>query len=286
MKKILNPKASRKSDNIFIFHKHSLAAHDSNYERLGLFVCGTGHFRMRNTVNLINHAVLGEYNLRYCVDGEGKVCVGNNIVSVKKGNAVIVHPGLMNKYGCPHGKEWECYWVHFRGKWADDIVDLLNFKMNRIKLEIKCDPAIIRLFNSLLKAMKRKNLNSHIEASIILYDLLMTFNKLTLHRKYEKEGLLSSLVESAGSVDEMARMANMSKYHFIRKFKKALGISPGRFLLNKRLALAKELLCQKDNIPIKEISEKIGIGSNAYFSYFFRKETGMTPQKFRKQMIG
>ncbi|MDE6659385.1 MAG: helix-turn-helix transcriptional regulator, partial [Eubacterium sp.] len=68
---------------------------------------------------------------------------------------------------------------------------------------------------------------------------------------------------------------------FSKVFKETTGFSPYDYLLSVRLDKAKELL-QKTDDSIQNIAFKTGFNSTSNFIYFFKKEMGISPLKFRK----
>ena len=81
-------------------------------------------------------------------------------------------------------------------------------------------------------------------------------------------------------IDEMAKMANMSKRNFQRIFKNALGISPVNYLIQVRLQKARKLLRETD-LQIIDISAITGFTDPNYFIKCFRQSYGTTPHKFK-----
>lgn len=83
-------------------------------------------------------------------------------------------------------------------------------------------------------------------------------------------------------LDYLAQKVYLSKYHFIRLFKKAYGTSPKKYLSKKRIEVAKKLL--KTDLSITRICHSVGYESIYSFSNLFKKETGISPSEFRKQL--
>lgn len=83
------------------------------------------------------------------------------------------------------------------------------------------------------------------------------------------------------SIDNICSAVHISKYHFCRQFKKATGLTVMEYILKTRIVIAKNMLL-KEKITITEISSRCGFSSVSYFSRIFKKETGMTPLKYRK----
>jgi AraC family transcriptional regulator len=59
------------------------------------------------------------------------------------------------------------------------------------------------------------------------------------------------------TIDDMARTAMFSKFHFTRLFQRMTGVSPGRFLSAVRLQEAKKLLLYT-GLSVTEISHRVG----------------------------
>lgn len=83
------------------------------------------------------------------------------------------------------------------------------------------------------------------------------------------------------TIDDMARTAMFSKFHFSRMFQRVTGISPGRFLSAMRLQEAKRLLLAT-SLTVAEISHQVGYNSIGTFSSRFRSSVGVSPTEYRQ----
>ena len=81
-------------------------------------------------------------------------------------------------------------------------------------------------------------------------------------------------------VDDMARVANMSRFHFSRVFEKARGTPPGRYLARLRLEEAMRLV-SAGGTTVKEVAHRCGYGDANYFCKVFRKSFGVSPGAYR-----
>jgi len=86
-------------------------------------------------------------------------------------------------------------------------------------------------------------------------------------------------------VEDMARVARMSRFHFSRLFKQARGISPGRYLAKLRLDLAMQLLASSD-LTLDKIANLGGYGDANYLCKVFRTSYGVSPGRFRALSSG
>lgn len=83
------------------------------------------------------------------------------------------------------------------------------------------------------------------------------------------------------TIDDMARTAMFSKFHFSRMFQRVTGISPGRFLSALRLQEAKRLLLTS-SMTVADISHLVGYNSIGTFSSRFRVSVGVSPTTYRQ----
>jgi AraC-like DNA-binding protein len=82
------------------------------------------------------------------------------------------------------------------------------------------------------------------------------------------------------TVDDLARAAMFSKFHFTRVFLRSTGLSPGRFLSALRLAEAKRLLATT-TISVADVSHQVGYNSVGTFSSRFSGSVGVSPSGYR-----
>ena len=87
------------------------------------------------------------------------------------------------------------------------------------------------------------------------------------------------------SLDTLAERALMTRRTFTRRFRQAMGMTVGAWLLNQRLALAQQLLETTDK-PIDAIAEKAGFGTPASFRQNFNRSFRISPSHYRRQFRG
>ena len=83
------------------------------------------------------------------------------------------------------------------------------------------------------------------------------------------------------SLNQLAQEAGLSSYHFSKAFKTSFGVPPWRYVTERRIHRAKELLL--DGSPsITEIAHDLGFSSHSHFTAMFKKTTGKPPSHFRR----
>ena len=85
------------------------------------------------------------------------------------------------------------------------------------------------------------------------------------------------------SLSELAGLANLTKFHFVRAFKKTTGMAPYQFVIFSRIERAKELLIDP-NSSIAAVARSVGFHSTLQLDRAFHRLVGMTPSFYRDQV--
>lgn len=108
------------------------------------------------------------------------------------------------------------------------------------------------------------------------------------HQNQNYSNLISSVIHYIEyyysqniTVTQISEELNVSTNHLIAQFRKEIGLTPGKYLLQTRLNQAARLLSNTD-LNIQSISTMVGIPDANYFIKLFKKEYGMTPLQYRK----
>ena len=86
------------------------------------------------------------------------------------------------------------------------------------------------------------------------------------------------------SLIDFEKKLHVNKYRLCHEFSVFYGISPMQYLNLRRIDAAKELLCCAD-LPISEVAVSVGIENTTHFITLFKRETGITPNVYRHNMI-
>ena len=100
--------------------------------------------------------------------------------------------------------------------------------------------------------------------------------RLTRVREY-----IAANLEGDLTIAQLAKVACLSRFHFARAFKTAVGQPPHQYVSAHRLERAKEMLMRGDQ-PLLDIAIALNFSSQANFTRAFRVGTGMTPGQFRR----
>ena len=80
---------------------------------------------------------------------------------------------------------------------------------------------------------------------------------------------------------EMAGVANLSRYHFSRQFKRSTGLSPHQYVIWRRVERARELLLNTD-LPVGDVASAVGFTHQSHLAHHVRRHFGVPPTSLRR----
>jgi AraC family transcriptional regulator len=104
--------------------------------------------------------------------------------------------------------------------------------------------------------------------------------RLTLVKEY-----IAANLESDLTITQLAKVASLSRFHFARAFKTAVGQSPHRYVSAHRLERAKELLRGGER-SLLDIAIALNFSTQGNFTRAFHQSTGLTPGQYRRASTG
>ncbi|MET7336146.1 helix-turn-helix domain-containing protein [Nonomuraea sp. NPDC005650] len=82
-------------------------------------------------------------------------------------------------------------------------------------------------------------------------------------------------------LDDLADHAGMSRRTFTRHFRQEVGLSPGQWLTQQRIALARHLL-ESSDLPVDRVAERAGFGTAASLRQHLQAAMGVSPHAYRR----
>ena len=167
-------------------------------------------------------------------------------------------------------------YIHLKLNKKNDIIHVMNrILLERMKYQVWGDflscLLIMELFVLLSRTLKQEWEQSAKNRNLKLHELL-NIAKEYIDNNYAKELTLS----------QVAKYIYLSDSYFAHSFKDKFGISPKSYLLKVRIEAAKELLENTDT-RIYDVARAVGFSSQQRFNDIFRKNTGVTPLKYRQK---
>jgi len=80
---------------------------------------------------------------------------------------------------------------------------------------------------------------------------------------------------------ELANLVELSKFHFLRLFRTSCGVTPHDYLVRRRVEVATDILLHED-ASLAEVAYRLGFADQSHFSRHFRRITGASPGRLRR----
>ena len=194
-------------------------------------------------------------------------------------------------------KTAETFNIHFGEGWMKGIIDDVNvefynklypkddtvrYLQAQLKVPDKTTLEREEILTMLVVHLLRVNRNEKIRLEAIGAKKLSTREEI-IKRLHLVTDHIYSYYQCDLSLDELSNISMMSKFHFIRAFRQVFGLAPHQFLNQVRVEKAKDLLMNSE-FNVHNISRAIGIKDTSSFSRLFKKETGVYPTVFKKNI--
>lgn len=264
---------------------------------LPFFVTEAGHFYAEQDY-LVERQKHDSFLLLYTLKGCGIVQSRNTVLQLLEKNAVFIDCHDFHKYYAA-SDDWEFLWAHIKGNAVEAFYHMLYpndiFCINMQDM-LPQDILQEQLF-LLMEQMQRNDIVGCTSLSATVHTILNTLIQYSLaHEHRKKKQQLTDAVEHVISfvhahyaenisIDDMLQDIPVSKYHFIRSFKRIMGITPYHYLTNHRITQAKTFLRTTEK-AVGEIAETCGFSDTSNFIVQFRKYTGQNPLQYRKYFSG
>lgn len=223
------------------------------------------------------------------VSGRGRLRYEDRALFVEPGQALLAHLPHDHRHFVEDGERWEFFYVTLSGQAAVLRIRDIIAKNGPIVTLNAQSRALKHAIEAATAALKNR-IESPVKASELARAIVTALHDETIGEVANPE--LSSRARRAFvfdveqfcwqnlsrpiGVEDMARVARMSRYHFSRQFERARGISPGRYLASLRLDEARRLLTGGGR-TVKEVAERCGYGDANYFCKVFRRNFGVSP---------
>ena len=250
----------------------------------GHYIAGNEYFTERQ----------GQYNylLIYTLSGSGWLKYNNQEYVLGPGQAVVIHCNRYHFYRTLSPKSWNFKWIHFDGTAAKDYYLILNEDSlsviqlnNPVEFEKMMDALNLYFnVNDILTSVKAATQITNIFSLLIINKFSpMNIKKYTEHQQ-EVIKVINYIQANYGqqiTLDDLTKIAYISKYYFLRVFQKHTGASPYEYLINYRINKAKEFLKNSD-LSVGEVGETVGFNDYNNFIRKFKEITGITPLHYKK----
>jgi AraC-like DNA-binding protein len=252
---------------------------------IGYFPKASAHYRERRKGCEDNILI-------YCLHGKGHFIIDNKRFEVTA-NQFIHVPATDRymRYWADEEDPWTIYWIHFSGQDLHSFNNSLGITLLKGPQQIPFNQKALDIWETIYQSLEMGYSTENLcNASFCLYHFIATFSFMDKHILMDKkEGgniiddtilNMKSNIDQKLTVEDMARMHNLSSSHFSSLFRKATGMSPIDYFIHLKMQKACQLLYAYDTM-IKIVAMDLGYDDQYYFSRIFKKYMGMSPEQYR-----
>jgi AraC-like DNA-binding protein len=260
----------------------------------GLYATGLGYYKTAEGHKMLRD-IHDDNLLMYCIHGQGELHINSTTSQIVAGDIVVLPKGVSHSYQASREHPWTIYWVHFSGSDCKQFLDYLTIENNKYTIPIGIHSRLVTSFEYLLECRQTNydtarfiNVANLLRQILSHIALLVPINKRQRAKHQLDLELVHSLMEA--SVHEklelktLAKEVNLSKFHFIKKYRELTGTTPVNHFIHLKIKRACDLL-DLSNKSINEISYAIGYEDAYYFSRIFKKVMGISPSHYRNASV-
>ena len=225
--------------------------------------------------------------LIFVFEGEGEILCDCRKYKLSAGDTVIVNSGEVHRITTDSSMKYHCLII---GE-SFCLENGVNIGETRFMTRIR-DEKSREFLGIIIDEWSKDSQSSVIAVRSAALSMLLHLYKNFIFEysserdRYQSDSIINALEFlnnnfcSEHSLDEVAKHAGMSKYHFLREFKRYTGHTPIKYSHILRCEYAKRLLRSSD-ASIGDIAAKCGYENQSYFSKTFKAYTGLLPREFR-----
>jgi len=245
------------------------------------------------------------YELYLYMSGDVTFLIEGKSYNLQLGDIILIntrelHHAIVNSMKIPY--ERIVLWINksfLQGLSTPEIDLTLCFesvvKKNVIRADIEFGQNIRIQLNKLLSLENYKGFGKDLlykayitEITIHLHNLVLNDKSdldITVQNNHLIEGIIEYInnhIDEDITLDELSKEFYLSKFHLSREFSKHTGTTIHRYIVKKKLIVAKELIL--NDYPINSVYKQSGFGDYSNFFRSFKNEYGVTPKQFYNMM--
>lgn len=240
-----------------------------------------------------------EYEIFYIDRGSVEFGIEDSVTTAKAGDVIFMHPGTNHYVKKLDGIEYHYYAMVFDnsvlGAQGEPVRNTLE--SIRVSRFIKLPDAVLRKLRDATEFVKNKSFGHELFVKSVLFDIISCviltnqYVEITDNIRSEKRHTVNAIDVTIAyirdhyreniSLDDVLKITSYSKSHFIRLFKKNIGMNLTDYINKYRIEKScLDLIYTSKNIT--EIATENGFNTVQYFSKTFKSYMKCTPKQYQK----
>ncbi len=265
-----------------IFQLGHLATFDPPHPSLSIQICGTTYPNKNYIINR-PHSHVG--CIEFIVRGKGHVEIDGEHFSPAEGDTYFLPAGASHRYYSDKKDPWEKIWVNISGGFVQELAHL--YRVDQTYYYPKLDTSDLLL--KFQYYATHPDTESMAEKCMALLSSLFCRMAASLYApKSAPHSPVQSMLDyirlheaDTIRIEQLAEVCQKSPSQTERLFRAEMGLPPYRYILNRKIELAKQLL-RETGMPVRDIAAYLSFEDELYFSALFRRKVGISPSAFRK----
>ena len=240
-----------------------------------------------------------EYEIFYIDSGSVEFGLEDSVTTAKAGDVIFMHPGTNHYVKKIEGIDYHYYAMVFDSSVLGNQGEPVRNTLDSIRVSrfIKLPDAVLMKLRDATKFSQEKTFGHEIFVKSVLFDIiscvLLTnqYVEITDNRRAEQSHTVNAVEDTLNyirehyreniTLDDILKITSYSKSHFIRLFKKHMGMNLTDYINKYRIEKScLELIYTSKNVT--EIATENGFNTVQYFSKMFKSYMKCTPKQYQR----
>ena len=222
------------------------------------------------------------YTWHFVMSGRGTLRIYGKTYDVCAGDSFFIPPDEPMCYFPSPDEPWEYVWFASSGDLMEEYARTVGFSEGEPLCKCRNFKRIRSCLKKLFDAIASDE-GGYFAALSAFYEVMdISTSRTELSEIRRVARLIDESFATPGfSVERICKDVGISHSHLLRLFKKAYGVTIIKYVTDKRLSLARELLCTTE-LSVRSVAYSCGFSDEIHFMKAFKKATGLSCLRYRK----
>jgi len=224
-------------------------------------------------------------------DGQSVFTRDSRRERLTRGDVVLIPAGVVHSCNPEKDDRWSYQMLYLDESWIRGVIGEMGILDATVLTQLPPELAPRRIHSRLtrLNACLFSGASSEDKEAALLVFAGNLFGSSRLRRKAvpkpglerlrDVQELIAKRCTEALTLDELANVAGLSRYHFLRAFNRSFGMTPHAWQIDQRIQRARGLLDQ--GMSIAEVALQLGFADQSHFQRAFKQRVAATPGEYR-----